>query len=43
MIVGLPSLSFMTWRSNTRLNMGSMPPEQPAMIEIVPVGAIVVV
>jgi hypothetical protein len=26
-----------------RLNIGSIPPEQPAMIEIVPVGATVVV
>jgi hypothetical protein len=28
---------------NARLNIGSMPPEQSAMIEIVPVGATVVV
>jgi hypothetical protein len=33
----------MTWRRKARLNIGSMPPEQPAMIEIVPVGATVVV
>ena len=43
MIVGLPLLSFITWRMKARLNMGSMPPEQLAMIEIVPVGATVVV
>ena len=41
MIWALPALSFMTWRLKARLKMGSMPPEQPAMIEMVPVGAMV--
>ena len=33
----------MIWRTNAKLNIGSIPPEQSARIEIVPVGAIVVV
>ena len=42
MMTGTPSASFMTWRWKAKLNSGSMPPEQAAIIEIVPVGATVV-